>query len=191
MNRRSIRPVALLLALCLAGAVTSATPPGDMGVAHADATGPVQPKVVGNQLVDARTGKIWVPHGANWPDMEYACVSGYVPEHLAVETQTMATWGIDVVRIPLNQDCWLGTDGAPTAGAGTAAQYKARVKSRVDAVHAAGMVAILDLHWTAPTGKQAYGQRPMADAQSDTFWAEVAATYKNDPSTMFELFNEP
>jgi hypothetical protein len=118
-------------------------------------------------------------------------VQGYVTDHPAVETQTMASWGIDVVRLPLNQDCWLGTDGAPTAGSGSAAEYRQRVKSRVDAIHAAGMVAILDLHWTAPAGKQAYGQRPMADAQSNTFWSQVAAAYKNDPSVMFELFNEP
>ncbi|MCU1393574.1 MAG: hypothetical protein JWM34_2002 [Ilumatobacteraceae bacterium] len=189
MQRRPLRRAALALFLLASGTVTATS--GAVSPAHADATGPIQPKVVGNQLVDARTGKTWVPHGANWPDMEYACVEGYVPDHPAVETQTMATWGIDVVRIPLNEDCWLGTDGAPTAGAGTASQYKARVQARVNAIHAAGMVAILDLHWTAPAGKQAFGQRPMADAQSVTFWQQVATAYKSDASTMFELFNEP
>jgi hypothetical protein len=182
---RGLAPTVALIATCLAVVVS----PG--GGTAAAVAGPVQPKVVGNQLVDARTNATWVPHGANWPDLEYACVQGYIPDHPLLETQTMASWGIDVVRLPLNQDCWLGTDSAPTAGAGSAAQYRARVKARVDAIHASGMVAILDLHWSAPAGKQAYGQRPMADAQSTTFWSQVALAYKDDRSVMFELFNEP
>ena len=159
--------------------------------AHAAQPGPVHPVVSGNQLVDSRNGETWIPHGVNWPDLEYSCVQGYIVEHPAEETGVMAAWGVDVVRLPLNQDCWLGVDGAPTPGAEDATSYRAQVKSRVDAVHAAGMVAILDLHWTGPAGVQAYGQRSMADAQSVAFWTSVATAYRDDPAVMFELFNEP
>lgn len=153
--------------------------------------GPVHPAVAGNRLIDARTGTTWIPHGVNWPDLEYACVYDYVPEHPPLETQRMAEWKVDVVRLPLNQDCWLGVDGAPTPGGGTPSEYRAQVQARVDAIHASGMAAILDLHWTGPAGVQAVGQRSMADAQSTTFWTSVATTFKNDPAVMFELFNEP
>ena len=168
-----------------------ASPADEVATPVRAATGPVQPKVVGNHLIDARNGHVWVPHGANWPDLEYACVQGWVPDHPADEAQRMASWGIDVVRLPLNQDCWLGTDGANAGGFGTAGAYRAAVRARVDAAHDAGLVAILDLHWTGPSGTRADGQRSMADAQSATFWSQVATAYRDDPSVMFELFNEP
>ncbi|MCL2781643.1 MAG: Ig-like domain-containing protein [Actinomycetia bacterium] len=179
---------ALLAVAVVAGAVVVAFTRAQG--ADAALTGPVQPKVVGNHLVDSRTGAVWTPRGANWPDLEYSCVQGWTPSSDPASMAAAASWGMDVMRIPLNQDCWLGVDGAPTSG--TAAQYRARVQARVDAVHAAGMVAILDLHWTAPAGTRAVdGQWPMADDQSAQFWASVAAAYRADPSVMFDLFNEP
>jgi hypothetical protein len=157
--------------------------------------GPVQPVVVGNHLTDSRTGATWVPRGVNWPDLEYSCVNGadsWIPDHPAAETSAMATWNIDVVRIPLNEDCWLGTDGADGGDwNGSAATYQAAVATRVQHAHDAGLTVILDLHWTGPSGVLADGQRPMTDAQSVTFWSQVAAAYKDDPAVMFELFNEP
>jgi hypothetical protein len=53
------------------------------------------------------------------------------------------------------------------------------------------MAVILDLHWTSAPGKLGNGQWPMADSQSVTFWTSVADTYRDDPSVMFDLFNEP
>jgi len=169
------------------------TVPVEAQAAWTSATGPVQPKVLGNRLVDARTGQVWTPHGSSWPALEYACVQNWAPALDLESMITAAEWGMDVVRIPLNQDCWLGADGAPVgANAGTMQQYRARVQSWVNEAHAAGMVVILDLHWTAPSGTLAAGgQWPMADEQSVDFWSSIAAAYKDDPSVMFELFNEP
>ena len=155
-------------------------------------SGPVQPRVSGHQLIDARTGKVWTPHGSSVPSLEYACVQGWTANIPDDSMSTAAAWGMDVMRLPLNQDCWLGADGAPGRDAGTQAAYQARVRSWVKMAHDAGMVVILDLHWSAPAGTLAQGgQWPMADAQSRTFWASVAAAFKDDPSVMFELFNEP
>jgi len=168
-------------------------------------SGPVQPVVAGNRLLDARSGLAWIPHGVNLPGLEYACVGSdntrpsWVPDLARDSLTTAASWGIDVIRLPLNQDCWLGADGAPTPGGygnGTAAQraqqYQALVRSWVQAAHDAGMAVILDLHWTAPAGTLAQGgQWAMADNQSAAFWSSVATAYKDDPSVMFDLFNEP
>ena len=174
-------------------AVTTGLP-----VANA-AAGAVQPVVQGNHLVDSRTGQVWTPHGSSWPGLEYSCVQGWTPSLAANSMTTAASWGMDVARIPLNQDCWLGTDNAPIAGykygndanLPRAQQYQKQVQDWVTQAHNAGMAVILDLHWAAPNGTQAYGQRAMADNQSAAFWNSVATTYKNDPSVMFELFNEP
>ncbi|GMA94233.1 hypothetical protein GCM10025881_10570 [Pseudolysinimonas kribbensis] len=101
----------------------------------------------------------------------------------------MVSWGVTAVRLPLNQDCWLGTDGSPRFG--TAAGYQAAVRSWVDILNAAGLVVVFDLHWSAPVGVDSDGQRAMADPQSIEFWRQVAGAYSKVPSVMFDAFNEP
>jgi hypothetical protein len=158
-------------------------------------TGPVQPVVSGNRLIDSRTGNTWIPHGANVPSLEYACTWNYNPDGNDQPTNsipTAATWGMDVIRLPLNENCWLGTNHLPNYG--TPASYQSQIQTWVTRAHNAGMVVILDLHWSAPPGtafNPPRNQWPMADSQSVTFWSQVAAAYKNDPSVMFDLFNEP
>ncbi len=150
------------------------------------------PTVSGKTILDSRTGNAWTYHGVNWPSFEYACQQGWGESSdgaTAAAAAAMASWGITGVRIPLNQDCWLGVDGAPAYG--TIASYKAALKAWVDILNNAGLVVILDLHWTAPSGSHADGQRAMPDAQSVTFWSQVAAAYKTSPSVLFETFNEP
>lgn len=102
----------------------------------------------------------------------------------------MRAWGINAVRIPLNEDCWLGINGAPAAYSG--ANYQTNIKNWVTALNNAGIYTILDLHWTAPGTIQATQQWPMADeSHSVTFWSQVATAYKSDPAVLFDLFNEP
>ena len=147
------------------------------------------PVVQGNILVDSQTGATFVPHGVNIPGLEYSCVQGW--RHLpdAGEFAAIASWKINTVRLPLNESCWLGLDGAPSGS--TVAQYKADVKTWVDGAVAAGLVVILDLHWNAPAGYTASGQRAMPDPRSASFWTSVATTYAANKSVLFELFNEP
>ena len=33
----------------------------------------------------------------------------------AAQAKAIARWGANTVRLPLNQDCWLGTRGAPVS----------------------------------------------------------------------------
>jgi hypothetical protein len=102
----------------------------------------------------------------------------------------MATWGINAVRIPLNEDCWLGINRVKPAYSGS--NYQQAIATYVSLLNANGLVAILDLHWSAPDGKQANGQQPMPDADhAVTFWSQVATTFKGNPSVAFDLFNEP
>jgi hypothetical protein len=102
----------------------------------------------------------------------------------------MASWHINTVRVPLNQDCWLGDDGQPSGGL-TAAGYRDAVAAWVATLHDAGIVAVLDLHWSGPDGVPAEGQRMMADDRSPAFWSSVAARFKDDHAVIFDAFNEP
>ena len=184
MARLSLTAVTVVLAALLLAPITA------IPATAAPVLAPT-PVVQGNRLVDSRTNATFVPRGVNWPSFEYACWQGwgYSGANSVAEAQAIASWKANTVRLPLNQDCWLGLQGSPAAG--TAAGYRAAVRSWVDKLNAAGLVVILDLHSSAPAGYPAHGQRAMADAQSLTFWQSVAAAYAASPSVMFDVFNEP
>jgi hypothetical protein len=155
-------------------------------------------KVEGKRLVNSRTGQLFVPRGVNWPSFEYACFYGYaysdegdpVSTHpTAASARAIARWKINTVRVPLNQACWLGEDGQPAFG--DVNGYRAAVQDWISKLHAAGLAVIVDLHWSAPNGTPAEGQRAMPDDRSDDFWTSVATTFKGDRSMIFDLFNEP
>jgi hypothetical protein len=102
----------------------------------------------------------------------------------------MKSWRINAVRVPLNEDCWLGINGPNPAYAG--ASYVGAISKYVRDLRAAGIWVILDLHWNAPADVPAAAQQPMPDADhAPTFWQSVADTFKNDPGVMFDLYNEP
>jgi len=187
-----MRTRVLLLVIALVSALTGF---GQLGSASASATAVVAsaptPVVVGNTLVDSRTNTTFIPHGANWPSFEYACSQDWGYSQVGdtnAAAAAMASWGINTVRIPLNENCWLGSDPSDW---GTATGYQAAVNAWVNILNAHGIVAILDLHFSAPLGQHALGQWPMADSQSTTFWTSVATAYASDPSVMFDAFNEP
>jgi hypothetical protein len=178
---------AAMLVLALVAALVGSAQPAAAVVTAAAPT----PVVVGNRLVDSRTNTTWVPHGANWPSFEYACSEGWgysQDDDTNAAAAAMVSWGINVIRVPLNQNCWLGSDSSDY---GTAAGYQAAVAAWVNILNSHGIVVILDLHWSAPTGQHALGQWPMADSNSIPFWKSVATAYARDPSIIFDAFNEP
>ena len=158
------------------------------------------PRVEGSRLVDARDGTTYVPAGVNWTSLEYACAQGWGYSVLDAgadadqEARAIAGWGANTVRLPLNEDCWLGTRGVPRddpAHDRTAEGYRDQVDQLVSAFHEAGLVVVLDLHSRAAVGRPDFGNVAMPDADSVTFWTDVATHFADDPSVMLDLFNEP
>lgn len=156
--------------------------------------------VSGNRLVDTASGATFVPRGVNWPSFEYACFHGYGYSNTAgpasvgptaEQAALIASWHANVVRVPLNQDCWLGDDDSPSGAGLTAQGYRDAVAGWVGLLHGAGLAVILDLHWSGALGTPADGQRMMADDRSPAFWSSVAATFKDDRGVLFDAFNEP
>lgn len=132
-------------------------------------------------------------HAVNKAGSEYACAQGWGffdgPTDNA-SIQAMLGWKINAVRLPLNESCWLGINGAPAPFSGSA--YRAAIRAYVSELHAAGLDVILDLHWSASGTHLALAQDRMADRDhSPAFWASVAGTFKDDPMTAFDLYNEP
>jgi endoglucanase len=141
--------------------------------------------VSGNHLVDAKGATLQL-RGVNRPGAERGPVD-VVPIWMEGPTDTpaiaaMVAWKINCVRIPLNQQGWNRNID----------NYQANLKAYVDALHAAGLYVILDLHWSAPGTYAASYQQGMADQDhSPTFWQSLATAFKSDLAVIFDLYNEP
>ncbi|HEY5024691.1 MAG TPA: cellulase family glycosylhydrolase [Acidimicrobiales bacterium] len=147
--------------------------------------------VSGNHFVNGAGSTVRLL-GADVPSTEYACDQGwgYASQPLTVGTaDAIASWHADAVRVPLNEDCWLGINGQPSYG--TEVGYQQAMESWVTDLNDAGIYAIVDLHWTAPGANDADGQRPMPDDHSKAFWTSVASAFKNNHAVVFDAFNEP
>jgi hypothetical protein len=109
--------------------------------------------------------------GVNRSGTEYACISGQGLIEGPTDAQAiaaMAAWRIDTVRIPLNEDCWLGINGAPAGTSG--APYRAAIEGYVSGLHDAGMRVVLDLHWNRyqqVAGPHALGEQRGAVERED------------------------
>ncbi len=148
--------------------------------------------VSGNQLQN-QAGENVRLLGVNRPGTEYKCVNNASifdgPDDKA-SVNAMASWHINTVRVPLNEDCWLSINGAQNQYSGTA--YRQAVQNYVNLLVSKGLIPVLDLHWNAPGGDTAFGQQPMPDADhSYDFWYSVAATFQGYSSVIFNLYNEP
>lgn len=169
----------------------------------ASPTGAPEPRVDGNRLVDSRDGSTFVPRGVNWSSFEYACAQGWGLSSLETlgstephEAQALAiaAWGANTVRLPLNQDCWLGSRGAPVSDQyedRTAQDYRAEIARFVAALNRHGLVVVLDLHSRKRSTVPEFGNLAMPDAESLLFWRSVATAYQHNPSVLFDAFNEP
>jgi Cellulase (glycosyl hydrolase family 5) len=152
--------------------------------------------IAGNHFVNA-SGQTVRLLGVDHSGTEYACEQGWgysngvdSPADAAADAAAIAAWHANAVRIPLNEDCWLGINGEPAYGSQSG--YQQTVENYVAALNADGIYAILDLHWSAPSSVVADGQRPMADADhSVDFWQSVAAAFESNPAVVFDAFNEP
>jgi endoglucanase len=202
--------IAALAAGAAAGigvAATSASPPASAPAVPAAGAAPTaagaapQLHVSGNKLVTA-SGQPVTLHGVDRSGTEYECVQGHGifdgPSGLS-SIREMEAYGVNAVRVPLNEACWSGESYANPASSG--ARYRQAVTAYVQRLNASGIVAILDLHWTdgsyagssmACSSAEATCQKPMPDAAGAIpFWTSVAKTFKGNDSVIFDLFNEP
>jgi endoglucanase len=156
-------------------------------------------RVVGNHLVDASSKTVRLL-GVNRSGQEFKCIQEGSAGSLGwgifdgptdlPSVQAIASWHANAVRVPLNEDCWLGINGVnPSYGGAT---YQAAIAAYVSTIHQAGLYVILDLHWNAPGTIAAASQQPMPDADHAVdFWKSVATTFSADPAVVFDLYNEP
>lgn len=161
---------------------------------NATANGPY--RVVGNTIVGA-DGKQYIFHGIGRDGLEYNCF-GEGPldkqslSYMGSGTNTAKAtyWGANTVRLPLSEGFWLH---GSTTNSCSAVQYQALVKQTVDNLTALRLNVIIDLQWVDADGQsgQGGGPWPSPDADSVTFWGQVATLYQGYSNVLFELYNEP
>ena len=148
-------------------------------------------RVSGNELVNASGSPVRLL-GVDRSGAEYACINGQLIEGPTGKQSinAMTSWHIDAVRIPLNEDCWLGINRLRSSF--SSARYRTMIRGYVARLNQAGLYVILDLHWNAPGGELATRQQQMADLDhAPAFWSSVARVFKTDPAVAFDLYNEP
>jgi endoglucanase len=182
-GRLGLATLVVFVALAVAASAASATP---------------SISIVGNHFVDGAGNPVRLL-GVNRTGPEYACTfgeiaAGPVPEVNPLtdaDAAAIASWHATAVRLPLNEDCWLGTHGMPAEGL-TVSEYREAIVAYVNALGARGLYVILDLHWSNPRDlEEGEGQHPMPDALSVPFWESVASTFAGDPGVVFDAYNEP
>ncbi len=185
--KRPVLPLLALLVLIFASALVL------VPTSHVKAAPSISGlHVSGNQLLNG-SGQAIRPLGVNRSGAEYKCVNNagiFDGPSDANSVSAMASWNINIVRVPLNEDCWLNINGAPAAYSGS--NYQQAIVNYVNLLNSYGLIAILDLHWNAPGSTLSFSQQAMPDADhAVNFWSSVAGTFKNNSSVIFDLYNEP
>src|SRR5206468_2722397 len=102
----------------------------------AQAAGLSQLQVSGNRLEDGQ-GKPVRLVGVNRSGTEYACIQGwgiFSGPSDAASIQAIHAWRVNAVRVPLNEDCWLGIHCTDSSLCG--ANYQAAIGAYVDLLNA-------------------------------------------------------
>jgi len=180
----------------VAGGATKQTCSGaDDGscVTFGTATAPVDSTytVSGNEILNSLGQSVMI-HGLDRDTTEWGCgtaIGGGSPIPASDFTTMHNSWNANAVRIAMSQNIWLwGVTGC------SASQYQADISDYIQEAQAAGLIVILDLHWSSADVSNpgnAGAQQCMADQYSNTFWQQVAGDYKSNPGVWFELYNEP
>jgi hypothetical protein len=165
--------------------------------------------ICGNTFVN-QDGQTVVLRGANTEGTQYDCAqsgAGFFDDptisgtNFSTEIDAMKDWGINIVRVNLNEECWLGINGVPsstsTRDLNGYTAYANEIGSYVNALNDAGIYAEVDLHLNAPgfelitdTGSND-DQNPMPESNSEAFWRSVGTFFTNNHAVIFGVFNEP
>jgi endoglucanase len=144
-----------------------------------------------NRLLDGKGRRVQF-HGVNRSGTEYACIQGWDifdgPDDDA-SVKAIASWHVNAVRVPLNEDCWLGINGVKPQYSGRV--YRKAIVDYVKLLHKHGIYAELSLIWGAPGTYKATYQSGGPDADhSPAFWSSLASTFKNDHKVVIAPWGE-
>ena len=151
--------------------------------------------VVGNQLENP-SGQPVVLRGVNVDGQEGWGKAGgglYYDSYTQAAVQqgvtTALNWNANLIRLPVNQDFWLGLDPGVNK-----TSYIADIDALIRQVsNAGGYVMLVAKVTDGGTGNPLLesGNYSLPDNNTTAFWKSVSQHYANNPAVMFDLFNEP
>lgn len=182
----------VMLGVCHAHGGPVAAAQSLRGTATEQSAGGEQSAIAGMALhtrknhIEAADGRGVLLRGVNVTSMENTDQWPHLRELLE---RAIGQWHCNFIRLPLNQDRWLGR-ASDEKDHGLAYRMDVARAVRMCARHK--VYISLDLRWTdrgvwGGRAVQAY----MPDTHSLIFWRDVAAEYKKFPNVLFGLFSEP
>jgi hypothetical protein len=184
-----MRPVAFFLtAFVLAVAATGGCP---APVTAAPAAAPTI-RVQGRQLVDG-AGRPVQLRGVNRAAFESRCTydaNGFADGPVdQASVEAMLGWKINVVRLTLNEDCWLGANGLPLGG--DAAGYRAAARAYVALLRRNGLYVMPVVEEFGPGTQRSTRIDYLPDRDHmPAFWRSVATAFKADHGIVFDPVTE-
>jgi Cellulase (glycosyl hydrolase family 5) len=198
----TLAPTSTPMPMLLAAPLPCSPPSGTLAIS-----------ICGNKWINQAGAEV-VLKGANTEGTQYDCAqsgAGYFDDssvsvtgttvNATTEINALKAWGVNVVRVNLNEECWLGINGVPsTTSAKQADGYDAYADvmgNYVNDLNAAGIYTEVDLHLNAPGSElisdagSADAQNPLPEANSDTFWKSVGTYFAPNHAVIFGIFNEP
>jgi endoglucanase len=203
ITRLALFAAALLVSASCGGAVPALRQPLQSSAQRSQGAPGIT--VAGNEFVTTSPGKLGVEHvgahvpvvlrGVNFSGAEYACLQEHSfwdnPKGNAATLDAMLRWHSNVVRVPLDEECWLGINGAPKRYSG--ARYARAIADFATLANAHGLIVEVDLHFGAGgSGLPTNDRYPGLDRDHATaFWKSVARVFAKNRSVIFNLINEP
>lgn len=143
--------------------------------------------VVSNALVSVETGQPIRLHGVNMDGADYACVQGFgMTDYPANQTTInhLKALGFNAVRLPMNEDCWLGNSGGAQYGG---AAYRSFMASWIHLLESNGITPIPEIQMDSTlTGRTQPGP------DTALFWTSFTQYMgPTDTRMIFDTFNEP
>jgi hypothetical protein len=149
-------------------------------------------RVQGRRLVDG-AGRVVQLRGVNRAAFESRCTyddMGFADGPVDQASVTaMRSWRINVVRLTLNEDCWLGINGLPLGG--DAAGYRRAVVAYVSLLRRNGLYVMPVVEEFGPGAERSTEIDYMPDrSHMPAFWRSLAASFKSDRGIIFDPVTE-
>lgn len=133
-----------------------------------------------NKIIRREDGEPIRLRGVNRSGLEYANLGANITEQQI--GHIVSEWGSNIIRLPFNQD-WALNGRADF----TAEQYLQSIDQVIAWTSSLGAYTLLDLQWINTEVKIA----PLPDFNSPRLWRTLAERYRNEPSVLYDLYNEP
>jgi endoglucanase len=109
----------------------------------------------------------------------------------AASVAAMASWDVNIVRIALNEDCWLGINDSGINPAYVGQNYINAIVNYVNLLHQYNIYAELSLIFAAPGSEQATSQPGAPDEDhAPAMWSSLASAFRNDPNVILSPWGE-